>query len=44
MLLGFVIAIIRGYWKESDFDAAFLEEKIDIPRAPSQGLFLENAS
>ncbi len=44
MLLGFVIAIIRGYLKESDFDDAFLKEKVDIPRAPALGLLLEDVS
>ena len=39
---GFVVAIIRGYVKESEFDNAFLEDKMDIPRAPALGLILEN--
>ena len=42
--VGFVVAIIRGYLKESDFESAFLEEKVDIPRAPSLGLLLDNVS
>ncbi len=41
---GLVIAVVRGYLKEEEFEAAFLEEKFDIPKAPALGLLLENVS
>lgn len=42
--IGFVIAIVRGRIEEAEFGRVFEEEKVDIPKAPSLGLLLENVS
>lgn len=39
---GYVMAIMRGYVEEGEFDKAFEEERVDIPKAPSRGLLLDN--
>jgi len=37
-----VIAVVRGYTPEDVIVRAFKKEKVDIPRAPSLGLLLED--
>ena len=39
-----MLAIMRGRFKEEDFEKAFEEEKVDIPKAPSLGLLLNYVS
>ena len=41
---GFMIAIVRGILEYGEFEKAFQVEKMDIPRAPPLGLFLEDVS
>ena len=39
--VGFVIAVVRGFFEENKMSEAFNKPKIDIPRAPALGLLLD---
>ena len=39
---GFVIAIVRGYLTDNKISETFNKDKVDIPRVPALGLFLES--
>ncbi|KAG5840658.1 hypothetical protein ANANG_G00191060 [Anguilla anguilla] len=40
-MIGLVIAVVKGYAKESIQERSWGEEKVDIPKAPGLGLVLE---
>jgi tRNA pseudouridine38-40 synthase len=41
-MIGLVIGIVRGYLDENTIQQSFNPPKLDIPRAPAVGLFLDN--
>lgn len=43
-MIGMIIAIVRGHVQEDIMKTVFNKPKVDIPRAPSLGLLLDNVS
>ena len=44
MAAGYVIAVVRGRLERVEFEKAFGQDKVDIPKAPALGLLLDNVS
>ncbi|XP_053414657.1 pseudouridylate synthase 1 homolog [Nycticebus coucang] len=40
-MVGLVVAIVKGYARESVLECSWGEKKVDVPKAPELGLFLE---
>ena len=41
-MIGLMMAVVRGNTSENIYKQVFEKEKLDIPKAPSNGLYLEN--